>query len=102
MPGWIFSEESWTSARNWTNRTLLLVLFAAAVAAAGAGGLSFLDYGLFWKPLQKTYFRSYFWAASPTLLGGRSDYSLLVLQAAGSTSEYLATDVDVVPLDIES
>ena len=24
MPGWIFSEDSWTSARNWTKRTLLL------------------------------------------------------------------------------
>ena len=29
MPGWIFSEDSWTSARNWTKRTLLLAAFAA-------------------------------------------------------------------------
>jgi hypothetical protein len=104
MPGWIFSEDSWTSARNWTKRTLLWAAFAATVSAACAGGLSLLDYGLFWKPLQKAYFRSYLWAASPTLLGGRSDYSLLVLQVPGgnSASEYLATDGDVVPLDIES
>jgi hypothetical protein len=104
MPGWIFSEDSWTSARNWTKRTLLLAAFAAAVSAACAGFLSLLDYGLFWKPLQKAYFRSYLWAASPTLLGGRSDCSLLVVQvpAGNSVSEYLATDADVAPLDIEN
>jgi hypothetical protein len=104
MPGWIFSEDSWTSARNWTKRTLLLAAFAAAVSAACAGLLGLLDYGLFWKPLQKAYFRSYFWAASPTLLAGRSDCRLLVVQvpAGTSVSEYLATDADVVPLDIEN
>lgn len=101
MPGWIFSEDSWTSARNWTKRTLLLGAFAGAVAAACAGGLGLVDYGLFWKPLEKAYFRSYLWAASPTLLGGRSDYSLLVVQVPGgnSGSEFLATDTDVAPLD---
>ena len=59
---------------------------------------------MFWKPLQKAYLKSYLWAASPTLLGGRSDYSLLVvLVPAGSlVSEYLATDADVVPIDIEN
>jgi hypothetical protein len=103
MPGWIFSEDSWTSARNWTKSTLLLAAFAAAVSAACVGFLSLLDYGLFWKPLQKAYFRSYLWAATPTLLGGRSDFSLLVVRVpAGAVSEYLATDADVVPLDSEN
>jgi len=104
MSGWIFSEENWTSARNWIKRTLLLAAFAAAVSTACAGFLSLLDYGLFWNPLQKAYFRSYLWAASPTLLGGRSDYNLLVLQipVGNVASEYFATDADVVPLDIEN
>jgi hypothetical protein len=54
--------------------------------------------------LQKAYLKSYLWAASPTLLGGRSDYSLrvLVVPAGNSVSEYLATEADVVPLDIEN
>ena len=104
MSGWIFSEENWTSARNWTKRTLLLAAFSAAISAAISGFLGLADYQLFWKPLQKAYLKSYLWAASPTLLGGRSDYSLLVLvvPVGNSVSEYLATDADVVPLDIEN
>jgi hypothetical protein len=101
MPGWIFSEDSWTSSRNWTKRTLLLGAFAGAISAACAGVLGLADYGLFWKPLEKMYFRSYLWAASPTILGGHSDYSLLLVQVPGrnSASEYFATDADVVPID---
>ena len=104
MSGWIFSEENWTSARNWTKRTLLLAAFSAAISAAISGFLGLADYQLFWKPLQKAYLKSYLWAAAPTLLGGRSDYSLLVLvvPAGNSVSEYLATDADVVPIDIEN
>src|SRR5215472_12500967 len=101
MARWIFSEGGWASARNWTNRTLLLAACAAAVSVVCAGFLSLLDHGLFWKPLEKAYLRSYLRAASPTLLGGRSDYNLLVLQVpvGSSASEYLATDADVLPLD---
>jgi hypothetical protein len=57
--------------------------FAAAGSAVCAGFIGLVEYRLFWKPLEKAYFRSYLWAASPTLLGGRSDYRLLVVQVPG-------------------
>ena len=56
MPGWIFSEDSWTSGRNWTKRTLLLAAFAAAISAACAGFLSLLDYGWFLEAPAKSVF----------------------------------------------
>ena len=63
-----------------------------------------VDYGLFWKPPWRRRIFVHTSGGFPALLGSRSDYSLLVLQVPGENpvSEYLATDADVVPLDMKN
>jgi hypothetical protein len=95
MAEWFLSERAWTSGRRWVKRAVILAVFSLGATAVITGLIFTVEYHLSWKPLQRAYFKTYLYAASPTFLGNRSNYKFLTVRTADG-AEYFATDSDVV------